>query len=994
MKAGFKPPNRRQPLPGGRVLQTDDEGPRTLGRASMQASNRAPTSMGTGIQRQQVDKDPAHRGSGRFPNSTDLQGRQRSRSGGVGLPSFDTEKREQALDKARSLGLRRAKTRSPSPVSALSSASESENERTLPLGTRRQSTAGTGGAWSRKFSSSGEASTRKRSPAQSPVRERRQSIPASAAAHAGTQSSEVPQQAPPAREDNVGTSMFGAVWAKASQVLSAARGGGEVAPDKGSNSVDPPSLDKEEPQTTPTAESKTMQRPVSLPPSASDSAATLVAGSLLQKSNSEPRRPPIHSHTSILPAVPSGAVATKSILFHRPVPLHPRDIFETPKRKKPLAGGVSMQRERSPFDWLESCDASPLDAFLFHRMPGRAQTRRPKVNQRATMPANLPSFPSIPPVPQFALPAQGLPLVHPSPSADYQMRTPHSAQMPVSTIQVPAPVPFGWGLGAQSSTVPERFAPRAQSIMEAAPTLPPSSSTQPPPVAVVSAPRFPIAPTPPAPMPPASMPPAFMSVVDPSSPHAPSSFPAGMAPPAAPSMPLPPQMPQPLPPTLSPPPNDSPPCVSHQTAIHTVSSGPLAASPAPAVPISSRPSPSPASGVTAEPIEAVDGTDQQGATGIAVVLKQTPQMAAAGTDDLAGTAHDLAEAESRHADQAAEALLKGSDDGLVGSCTVADIGMERDAEAKAESWSKPPSPKLSLDWHLPELGLGVASPIMVESETLFKDLGLGAQESELFEQKEQGALPLPVLNPELALDDFDSDGESSDSPGKLAMDEAFAATTSFVTNFKQDQVPPVSDRNHDSRMRKWLSQQGVEPVIGVADLSGHVDLPKQASPPPSSRPRTAPPSSLGDEATLTPTLSGPMSISTRLAIVSRLDTMEEDDGAVSPTGAAIEESASSTVASLERKRTTSVAGPSLVFGGSVVAEKRPITPRKAQTQAVTDSSSTSFVPEKTVSSKPAAEASALPPKPNTALSQHVKYSSPLPSPSSPKLEIDAIFAGW
>ncbi|KAM0792821.1 hypothetical protein ACM66B_002587 [Microbotryomycetes sp. NB124-2] len=1000
MKAGsFKPPNRRQALPGGRVLQTDDDGPRTLGRASTQATttsrNPAP-SRSSGMPRSQAKEEPIQQGSGRFPSATASNlppGRQRSRSGGFALPSFDSEKREQALDKARSLGLRRAKTRTPSPVSALSSGSESERETKSSWGARRQSTATAGATWSRKSSFAHETSSSDRSPPRTPARNRRLSKPATAteAARPSSQAAAPALATPQPKEEAASTSLFGAVWAKASQVLSAARGGvsGEDVPDKTLQSVVAPlhleadeKLDKE-------TEALTLQRPVSMPPSASDTAAILVAGSLLQKANSEPRRAPIHQHTNVAPAVPSGAAATRSILFHRPPQLHPREIFETTTRTKTKAGGFPMQRERTPFDWLESRDASPLDAFLFHRMPGRAQTRRPKVTQRATMPSNLPAMQTLP------VAAPPAPVMRPA-QPPYAIQAPHFLQQsfnhvaPVS-LAPPAPPTFAspplplaqasYGPMAPVMHAPTSYPLRAQTNMAPAPS------------------SFSVTPSPPVPIPPVPVAPSGHPNV---TPLFVSSAPM-MNPPMPPAMPLPPQHHQPIAPTppidppalalaaAAPAPVASPPTLASVSALPAppvVASPPVpssnrsAASPPPLVPVASRPSSSlqavVAPVVTAQALEPI----------VNAAVPEAPSGAEPGEEAAAETAPDPAQnfaaSESDPATVLSRVSIELVESTLNETTPVAEsTEVEQDALSQEETPRPSSPPKLSLDWHLPELGLSVASPIAIESKTLFTELGLGKQESKLFEQKTEGALPLPELDPELAHDEFESEDESPDSPSKLALDEAFAATTSFVTNFKEEQVLPVADRNHDSRMRKWLSQQGVEPVVGVADLSVRSDKsdPSCSSsppPPPSSRPRTAPPSSLGSQATATTSLSAPMPMTTRLAIISSLDTMTEEEtgsGAVSPTGAAIEEdSPSSAVASLSRKRVTNTERPSLVFGGTVVAEQGPTSVKKVAVKPVFASATTVLASDTAVkreSSEPAQK-----------------------SPTSPKLEIDAIFAGW
>ncbi|GAA5894917.1 uncharacterized protein JCM6883_002252 [Sporobolomyces salmoneus] len=74
------------------------------------------------------------------------------------------------------------------------------------------------------------------------------------------------------------------------------------------------------------------------------------------------------------------------ITYHRPVPIHPRNIL--------LASAAHKFRHNDPYDWLGDQAKSPLDAYLFHRSATRMATRkvrlkRPPPHGMATAPAIL-----------------------------------------------------------------------------------------------------------------------------------------------------------------------------------------------------------------------------------------------------------------------------------------------------------------------------------------------------------------------------------------------------------------------------------------------------------------------------------------------------------------------------------------------------------------------------------------------------------------------------
>ncbi|KAK4056278.1 hypothetical protein OIO90_002722 [Microbotryomycetes sp. JL221] len=1022
MKAGaFKPPNRRQALPGGRVLHTgDDDGPRTLGRSSTtQAamSNTKTRPLGTQRTNGHGTLGQQQQGSGRFPSKdadddddggNSVRTRARSSSSGRGiLASFDNDKREKALEKARSLGLRRAKTRSPSPQDhAVSSGSESEqDERGRRGNSRGQSTASTlDNSWSRRssFAHSGRADSPP--PTKTPLRERRGSMPASAQPFTRTrkqldarplraEDSRGTQKEAPATPVAAGSSLFGAVWAKASQVLSAARGNGETNEDKSLQGVITPfeldDISQENKYND--SEPPLPPRPVSMPPSASDSAAYLVAGTLLQKSNSEPRRLPVLQHANTVIAVPTGAAAVRSIVFNRPPQIHPRDGFAiiTSNNTKgstmsPSAGvgGVAMQRERSPFDWLEPHDVSPLDPFLFHRLPGRAQTRRPKVATRVTMPADRGSMvhAMMPTVLPRSYASQIEPQIHAmQPIAHSAHLSSHGGYMMTNYLPPSAPPqPILLPPGAHHGPGPGP----AHSLYGS-----PPSSSRPPQTSNTTAQVASMSYVPP---------PSIATLSSSAPPLSTGSVSTELIPP---SMPVPPTMPPP--------------------SVMSLPKIPISKTPKPVVPVASRPTSS--TPLIFAPVVTAEPTLLEEPTTAGVTLEQTPASTSATSDEKTTPVATQSTATSKDADDqltdAGDSHLKTPKAGIKieeHSLAVVDNGdddADFDSQAAQEISTSdvevPPikaALSLSLDWHLPDLDIE-SSPIVLgnddeEAQMLFHQLGLGKEEQNLLEQRAEtgGVLPLPVLNPELAFDasddelenDEDSGNDVPDTPNK-ALEEAFAATTSFVHNFKEEQVPPIMDRNHDSRMRKWLSQEGVQPPIGVADLKEQattvarpvsLEGDSKARSAPTLRPRTAPPASLGTQAPSSFSLSAPMPMSTRLAVISSKLDSTIDEGEVSPTGAAIDDSSS---VGINRKRlSTDRDKPSLVFGGSVVRDEvRKTSPRPVE-------------PEREmpiVTSTPQLNASQ--PVVENSTSQ-VKVQNPVQgqTPSSPRLEISSIFAGW
>jgi hypothetical protein len=89
-----------------------------------------------------------------------------------------------------------------------------------------------------------------------------------------------------------------------------------------------------------------------------------------------PPRAPRHSHLNALssqqkpPQRPpiASVPAVDPITYHRPPPLYPRSMAST----RVLQG----QLGKTPYDWLEGQERAELEAFLFHRKPGRAPTRK------------------------------------------------------------------------------------------------------------------------------------------------------------------------------------------------------------------------------------------------------------------------------------------------------------------------------------------------------------------------------------------------------------------------------------------------------------------------------------------------------------------------------------------------------------------------------------------------------------------------------------------
>lgn len=223
--------------------------------------------------------------------------------------------------------------------------------------------------------------------------------------------------APPPVADRPAT-LFGSLWTKASQVISSATGatpeGGTPVKEAGPSRQDSLQRTRElgvpEGKITPfradedesgsdgghkkqaeeddeeelKKEQSTLANTRPIPrPSATDPSASLVSATLLAGSTSAPTSspfPPQRSQTA-------PARSVEPITYHRAPPLHPRDhTLALPPRRSQYSSSAAQ----TPFDWLEPIDKSPLDAFLFHRDPRRAATRKVKTRtaglQRPPMP--------------------------------------------------------------------------------------------------------------------------------------------------------------------------------------------------------------------------------------------------------------------------------------------------------------------------------------------------------------------------------------------------------------------------------------------------------------------------------------------------------------------------------------------------------------------------------------------------------------------------------
>ncbi|BGP37176.1 hypothetical protein JCM10449v2_001080 [Rhodotorula kratochvilovae] len=389
MKAGAfgRPPERRQPQPGGRVLP---------GMFSSPSPSPAPSSMPSSRPASGTSAAPklanpsgnllsswgtAGRGSGRLPGTAPSR-LERLASEGVGAGASrlsdsgsDGPTRggtNASISRARQLGLNR-RARTPSPPSSPEYSPERSYSRSPSPPPARQRARAASQAAPSPFTRE-----RDRQSSLSPPRNRprRSSSPPPVAA------------IPPAGDTEQPQGILSSLWGRAAQLV-----GGTAAQQptvvkevghNRANSVDsslpaPDSRvtpfqlhdgaagDEHDPHARdPAKEQSTLRntRPIALPPlvaparasttSGTSVAARRVSAPALARAASEP-----------LPPV-------EPITYHRPPPLHPRDALLAQQQRRRAAGGAPS----SPYDWLEPRDEAPLEPFLFQRAVGRAPTRR------------------------------------------------------------------------------------------------------------------------------------------------------------------------------------------------------------------------------------------------------------------------------------------------------------------------------------------------------------------------------------------------------------------------------------------------------------------------------------------------------------------------------------------------------------------------------------------------------------------------------------------
>ncbi|GAA5996863.1 uncharacterized protein JCM10292_006049 [Rhodotorula paludigena] len=303
-------------------------------------------------------------GSGRMPSTASAPSRldRLAAAGAAGVAAAGAAAgTSDSISRARRLGLNRAR-RTPSPPSSPEYSPERSSGRD-----RSSSFA------------AGTSPYRGRSPDAPQQRSRHSSSPAPAeAAVAAAPSAEQPQ------------GLLSSLWGRASQLVSGATGAQpQVVRERRGSGSEAGDLAAPEARITPFgvgghggAEPREETGPARRPsggPGGPIALPPLIAAARALPGARRTASAPLAASYSIPPAEP--------ITYHRPPPVHPRDVL--------LAYTARPRRATiGPYEWLEPHDEAPFEPYLFQRAPGRTATRRGgRAGRRPGMPESTRSNP-------------------------------------------------------------------------------------------------------------------------------------------------------------------------------------------------------------------------------------------------------------------------------------------------------------------------------------------------------------------------------------------------------------------------------------------------------------------------------------------------------------------------------------------------------------------------------------------------------------------------
>ncbi|KAI5480585.1 hypothetical protein MNV49_000281 [Pseudohyphozyma bogoriensis] len=710
--------------------------------------------------------------------------------------------------------------------------------------------------------------------------------------------------------------LFGSLWAKTAQVWSGASAEEEIPP-TGRASIES-KRGGEPAEKVPEAKIE----PFEVDPTGLAEARAEAARKAKEEEDNKPKQSTILNSRPLPSSAPSKKATdpdsrppvpprppVEPITWHRPPPIHPRDFTTQLPQKRRTEGG----EPRTAYDWLHPADMSQVlfDPYLFH--PFYSTAIQATYAQPSPLPASQPfgapapqsfstfqpppwtvSGAAVPPGGTAALPVAGVPssappaIVSPTPIPVPQphfpgleaQQTPQafpSIAHPAGTVPATSPMPSSppsatTAAALETAAVPAGAAPAPASTNPSPPSAPIEASTTSP-VQQLAGGRFMgVA------MTPAAAAAAAIAALQIS--PAPTPPPASGAPAYPTSSPInaSASTPAPLPPSPSP-------RLSEQQPLANVESA--ASTPLPAgSDVSLNPAP------TNPPSLAVQTDGLKPAT--IEVIPPTPLNPTPGRQ----------EAMSGHV--ALDAKTPG--EGLGGGTAVTDGGgstkdgdgvpKEAFEEEEEEEEEEELAPKLdlplTLDWSLPDLGFGdglIAGEEISKPSDFFSSLG-GPSSTGFLKPTEEsdGHLPFPERSAspsfQLNIEDVDEGDEDNydeeDDAAAPDIEAAFDATTNFVRTFED--VASPGERDHDSRMGKWLAQQGVTPqpitefkALPMGDeesengsMDANLGLDPTLLGPSTYRPRTAPPSTAPP--ITVPSYFAPAAPTTLVATLSKLDT--------------------------------------------------------------------------------------------------------------------------